>query len=42
MPPNRRDWKRTVHRMSRAANLTEDEEVQIADFLTKYSTRHVQ
>jgi photosystem II stability/assembly factor-like uncharacterized protein len=42
MPPNRRDWKRTVHRMSRAANLTADEEAQIADFLTRYSTRHVQ
>ncbi len=41
MPPNRRDWKRTVHRMSRAARLTADEEEQIANFLTQYSTRNV-
>jgi photosystem II stability/assembly factor-like uncharacterized protein len=42
MPPNRRDWKRTVHRMSGPAKITPDEEEQIADFLTRYSTRHVQ
>ncbi|MBI3607813.1 MAG: hypothetical protein HY207_07595, partial [Nitrospirae bacterium] len=41
MPPNRRDWKYTVHRMSRPANLTPDEEQEISNFLTGYSERNV-
>ncbi len=40
MPPNRRDWTRTVHRMSRPANLAPEEEEEIANFLTRYSTRN--
>lgn len=37
MPPNRRDWARTVRRMTRPAGLTDSEAKDIADFLTRYS-----
>jgi photosystem II stability/assembly factor-like uncharacterized protein len=37
VPANRRDWVRAVKRMSEDAHLTQDEEVQIAGFLTTYS-----
>jgi hypothetical protein len=37
MPPNRRDWARTVRRMARPAGLTESEAGDITDFLTRYS-----
>ncbi|MEO6665638.1 MAG: hypothetical protein ABIO65_02540, partial [Nitrospiria bacterium] len=37
MPANRRDWGRTVRRMSGPAKLTIDEQTEIIDFLTGYS-----
>lgn len=38
MPPNRRDWTKTVRRMSKPAGLDEAESRAVADFLTRYST----
>jgi photosystem II stability/assembly factor-like uncharacterized protein len=37
VPANRRDWVQAVKRMSEDARLSQDEEVQIAGFLTTYS-----
>jgi photosystem II stability/assembly factor-like uncharacterized protein len=39
VPPNRRDWGPTVHRMGPIAKLTPTEEAEIRDFLTAYSLR---
>ncbi len=39
VPPNRRDWGPTLHRMGPIAKLTPKEEVEIRDFLTAYSSR---
>ncbi|MBI3607920.1 MAG: hypothetical protein HY207_08130 [Nitrospirae bacterium] len=39
VPPNRRDWGPTVRRMGLNAKLTPEEEVEIRDFLTAYSSR---
>ncbi|MFZ5874885.1 MAG: WD40/YVTN/BNR-like repeat-containing protein [Nitrospirota bacterium] len=39
VPPNRRDWPRTVRRMAAMAGLSESEEAAVADFLTAYSSR---
>ncbi len=38
VPPNRRDWMKTVRRMSKPAGLNEDEIRSVAGFLTRYST----
>jgi photosystem II stability/assembly factor-like uncharacterized protein len=37
VPANRRDWVQAVRRMSHDAHLSQDEEAQIAEFLTTYS-----
>jgi hypothetical protein len=37
VPPNRRDWERTVGRMSQRAKLSPEETKKIAEFLTGYS-----
>jgi photosystem II stability/assembly factor-like uncharacterized protein len=39
VPPNRRDWKPTVHRMAPIAGLTAAEEQEVEAFLTTYSSR---
>jgi len=39
VPPNRRDWRPTVQRMSRGAGLVASEEEEIIRFLTEYSTQ---
>jgi photosystem II stability/assembly factor-like uncharacterized protein len=39
VPANRRDWRRTVHRMAPHAKLSAAEEDEVADFLTNYSSR---
>ncbi|MFZ5862525.1 MAG: WD40/YVTN/BNR-like repeat-containing protein [Nitrospirota bacterium] len=39
VPPNRRDWRRTVRRMARIAGLSSAEEAEVAEFLTNYSSQ---
>ncbi|HET8760203.1 MAG TPA: hypothetical protein VFN94_03995, partial [Nitrospiria bacterium] len=39
VPPNRRDWRQTVHRMAPIANLSTAEEDEVAAFLTAYSSQ---
>lgn len=39
VPANRRDWRRTVHRMAPHAKLSAAEEDEVTDFLTDYSSR---
>ena len=39
VPPNRRDWGPTVHRMAPIAGLSPAEEDEVQEFLTAYSSR---